>query len=64
MFFGNVLKMALILNKYEVKLFILGNQLNYNPVGGEANAWDYISVASGYPAITGTWAYNSSGEVA
>ena len=36
--------------------------------GGWGNAWDYISngasVASGYPAISGTWAYNTSGDVA
>ncbi len=36
--------------------------------GGGANAWDYISngasVASGYPTISGTWAYNTSGDVA
>ncbi len=35
------------------------------PAGEGANAWDYISngasVASGYPAISGTWAYNNSG---
>ena len=34
------------------------------PAGGGANAWDYISngasVASGYPTISGTWAYNNS----
>ncbi len=33
--------------------------------GGGANAWDYISngasVASAYPTISGTWAYNNSG---
>lgn len=37
-------------------------------IGGGANAWDYISngasVASGYPTIRGTWAYNTSGDVA
>ncbi|MBW8331041.1 MAG: hypothetical protein K0M40_03390 [Prolixibacteraceae bacterium] len=36
--------------------------------GGGGNAWDYISngasVASGYPTISGTWAYNTSGDVA
>jgi hypothetical protein len=39
-----------------------------NAAGGGANAWDYISngasVASGYPTISGTWAYNTSGDVA
>jgi hypothetical protein len=42
--------------------------LNKVPAGQGGNAWDYISngasVASGYPTISGTWAYNTSGDVA
>jgi len=43
----------------------LNNHYNYGAAGGGANAWDYISngasVASVYPTISGTWAYNNSG---